>query len=445
MITLTLPNNNTHERKYITQTLLSDFLGLELDLIFADVQNYTLRFQNRSIEIQDAFFNLFPKPLSYLCNEAIPSNIQWTQELPIIYGDDRLLHSQDALFCGLDIFGSAFFMLSRFEELIIEERDTYHRFKDSNALAIKHNFEKIPVVNAYCEYLWELLLKLGYTHPRKLYTKKLTLTHDVDHLRFYTSFNVFFERFKKCIFKYNNYPQALKESYNYLCVFLKIKKDPYDTFDEMIHIAKTLNTPSHFMFITSYRCKYDQDYSITDTKVRKLINKLSQQKQKIGIHPGFDTYNNYENLSDDIKQLRKIHNDIHFSRQHYLKYDVSITPTLLNRVNIDWDSSLGYSETIGFRCGCCYPYYMFDIKKRETLNIQQKPLLIMDVALKKLSQLRGFEHAKQSFKTVIQNVNHYNGEAVILWHNSSFKLDDWPAYAQLYFDLISTNRPYSSE
>jgi hypothetical protein len=59
--------------------------------------------------------------------------IVWDQEsaypsIPILYGSPGIVKNNNHLHLNLDIFGSAFFMLTRYEELVIKDRDQHDRF-----------------------------------------------------------------------------------------------------------------------------------------------------------------------------------------------------------------------------------------------------------------------------------------------------------------------------
>ena len=119
-------------------------------------------------------------------------------------------------------------------------------------------------------------------------------------------------------------------------------------------------------------------YSLNE--VEEPINSILKSKNhKIGIHPSKTTYNNYENSKREIKRLSKqIKRKIEYSRQHYLMFDVRKTWNILNANEIKYDLTLGYPEMIGFRCGICYPFKVFDIKTKSKLDLVEIPLIMMD-------------------------------------------------------------------
>ena len=83
-----------------------------------------------------------------------------------------------------------------------------------------------------------------------------------------------------------------------------------------------------------------------------------------------------------------------------------------------WDSSLGYAEAEGFCCGICYDFPVYDVVSRKKLTLREKPLILMDVTL---TQYRGYttEQAQAVWQQLATQVKKYNGEFVVLWHNST--------------------------
>ena len=48
---------------------------------------------------------------------------------------------------------------------------------------------------------------------------------------------------------------------------------------------------------------------------------------------------------------------------------------------MEWESSMGYSDLPGFRCGTCYAYPVYDCIERKKLKLREKPLIVMDATL----------------------------------------------------------------
>ena len=59
--------------------------------------------------------------------------------IPILYGSPGFIKNGDDIHLNLDIFGSIFFMLTRYEELVVKERDQHDRFSAYFSHAYKNN------------------------------------------------------------------------------------------------------------------------------------------------------------------------------------------------------------------------------------------------------------------------------------------------------------------
>ncbi|MCD6557000.1 MAG: hypothetical protein J7K64_07380, partial [Bacteroidales bacterium] len=129
-----IPNNNIPERKYIIDVLFSEFFGIDCEIETYDGKNYIIKFHDKEIEIKDAFFDNFREELSYLKKENIPEKVIFSENqfipeanIPIIYGNSDIEVAENKIFCGIDIFASSFFMLTRWEEYVISEKDKHGR------------------------------------------------------------------------------------------------------------------------------------------------------------------------------------------------------------------------------------------------------------------------------------------------------------------------------
>jgi len=169
MIKIKIPNNNLNERKYILDIIFNEFLGLDYTLKTGS-KEYEIELKNKKIlTIKDTFFNKYPEDLEYLKLENIPKDIS-----------------------ELDIFAATFFMLTRWEEYVNQNRDEHNRFPAYESLAYKQSFLDRPIVNEYVEELKEMLLELDDSLVFKKREFELVLTHDVDSLYMWKSWKQIF-------------------------------------------------------------------------------------------------------------------------------------------------------------------------------------------------------------------------------------------------------------
>jgi hypothetical protein len=107
------------------------------------------------------------------------------RRLPILFGResgirDLVSAETPAVAVDVDVFGSCFFMLTRYEERVVPDRDARGRFPATASVAFRERFLALPLADAYVELLWSALAlawpRLERAEPRYA----VALTHDVD-------------------------------------------------------------------------------------------------------------------------------------------------------------------------------------------------------------------------------------------------------------------------
>lgn len=95
------------------------------------------------------------------------------------------------------------------------------------------------------------------------------------------------------------------------------------------------------------------------------------------------------------------------------------------------DSTLGYSDCEGFRCGICVPYPVFNTLTRQPLRLLERPLVAMDVTLAAYRRYTPTE-ASAALRALKQQIWKHGGEFTLLWHNSSFNTPEWEGWKSVY-------------
>jgi len=76
---------------------------------------------------------------------------------------------------------------------------------------------------------------------------------------------------------------------------------------------------------------------------------------------------------DELKRQKRalekaLDHEVVSIRQHYLHYDIRITPAVHGEAGFKYDSTLGFNDNAGFRFGTCYPWHFYDLKAEKTVN-----------------------------------------------------------------------------
>jgi len=439
-----IPNNNIEEREYIIDILLNEFLGLDYRLEIKDTKNYEIILKNSNkLIIEDLFFSQFPKELEYLNEKNISQKIEFAKnefivedDIPIIYGNEKIEIKNNQIICGIDIFASSFFMLSRWEEYVKKERDNHNRFPAYASLAYKNNFLERPIVNEYVEMLKNMFLYLGLKQNLKTRNYQLILTHDVDVAYKYSSILSGSREIVGDIIKRKNLVLALNNFSNKILAHLKLKKDPFDTYDYLMDISEKVGVKSYFFLHSSSSAKQDIN---NDKYLKKVGYKIKKRGHYLGYHPSFNAYNNFELFIKDKEKIENmIEQKLDIGRAHFLRFEVPTTWQIWEDAKMKWDSSLSYADKEGFRCGVCYSYSVFDIITRKKLNLKEKPLIVMEGSFTTYQPNITPQEMEHKIKYLIDKVKKYNGEFVFLWHNSSFG-GSWKRFEWIYENVLKGN------
>jgi hypothetical protein len=435
-----LNKNYNIEKEYVLSVIFEDILGCECTFYYLDnLTNYKIVFSNnKEIIINDIFFESldgfsweevdFPSS-SFESNISINDN----HSLFGIYGNDSCEVNDKSIKILNDIIGTTFIFLSRVEEFQ-HNHDQLGRYQYKGSLAEHYNILNRPIVNEYISFIKECIIHLFPDAIFKKMNYKVMLTHDIDTVKRWT-----FKHFlKHTIFNFGS-----KKYFPGFKSFFESKYqtiDPYMNFNQIMKLSDKHNLQSIFLFMALENEDNEFLYDINDMKTD--INKIKENKNHfVGIHPGKSTYNCNESMRSEIDRLKKIvKEEILYSRQHFLMFDIKNTWRLLNDNKIKYDLTLGYPEKIGFRCGICYPYKVFDFSKRKKLDLIEIPLIIMDVTLTKYMNEYTYSNLIDELKFVINYVKKYDGILNIIWHNNSFYDYKNSKYEKLFFDIISLSK-----
>jgi len=444
MLKIKIPKSNFKEREYIIHILLNNYLGLKYKIEVSSKNNYEIILNNgNKLIIEDHFFCKFSKPLLYLQKKNLPKIVKFIKnpftiedDIPVIYGTDKFLikeYPNKLIECGIDIFASSFFMLTRWEEYVNKIKDKHGRFPGRESIAYKFNFLHRPVVNEYVEMLWNMLKFLEINQKRKEKKFKIVLTHDVDSVYKYNYILSGTKELVGDIIKRRNFLVFWKNLVSKVKFHINLQSDPFDTYDYLMDISERLGIKSYFFFHSSTNSCYDKD---NIKYLGKLAERILRRGHYIGFHPGYKTYNNPKLFKEEKENIEKVIGlKLRYGRQHYLRFEIPTTWQIWEDNNMEWDSTLGYADEEGFRCGTCYSFNVFNILKRKMLKLKEKPLIVMEATLACYKQYSSGQ-MKEKILNLMEKVKKYEGEFVFLWHNSSFNTPFWEKYKYIYEEIL---------
>lgn len=331
-----------------------------------------------------------------------------------------------------DIFAASFFLISRYEEYLPQVKDEHGRYTAEQSLAYKKGFLDKPIIDIWAlKFLDALKQKFpDYNYKERDY--QFISTIDIDNAYAYKHKSII-----RTIGGFFNDIIRLKifDVWNRLAVLLNIKKDPFDTFKEILKIKEDFTIKTIFFFLVSDYTTYDTNVSSFKQKFRLLIKEMVDYAL-VGLHASYFSIQN-NSLEKEKKRLENITNmPASKSRQHYLRLNIPETYQKLIDLEIEEDYSMGYANTTGFRAGTCTPFYFYDLDYEIQTPLKVFPFALMDTTLNDYLGLT----PKQSLgkiKQLKQEVAAVNGTFITLFHNES--LSDylrWRGWKNLYVSMV---------
>lgn len=335
--------------------------------------------------------------------------------------------SGNLIICHYDILGLMFWCLNRLEEIGSLNLDKHNRFNFKESHAYNYNYIEYPIVD---QWLYFLKKVIEIRNPEIFFKKnkyQIIATHDIDRPSRYHFKSI--KGFLRASFGDFIRDKDIKKFFGSFSRFFNSNRisdnDPFYTFNYLMSTSEQKKIKSRFYFICGGLSKFDADYSINNKIIKEIINSILERGHEVGLHPSYDCYLNKNQIKKEMDNLKNILSDSNSlgGRMHYLRFKYPDTLYYLSDAGLIYDSTLGYAENIGFRCGTCFEYTPFDPIKDCNIDITILPLILMDVTLTTYMGLNKYQAIEKSTQ-IKKRCKAVGGNFVLLWHNSELKNSD---------------------
>lgn len=345
-----------------------------------------------------------------------------------------------------DIIGLTYWMLARVEEIGRTDLDQYERFPASSSHAFKNGYLDRPVVDEWLNLLGQIIQSQWPGLPLKRHEFKMRVSHDVDQPSLYAfkSWSTIGRMMAGHLLKRRD-PQAFFTA-PYVKIATRdhlIREDPHNTFAWLMDVSESCGLKSAFYFkCGKTQSNKDADYKPTHPAIRNLLKRIHQRGHEIGLHPSYNTFNKPEALKNEADQLRriceqeKIQQPEWGGRMHYLRWRQPLTMRAWAEAGMDYDSTLGYADQAGFRCGTAHEYQAFDAEREEQLKLRVRPLIAMECSIVEYMRLGTKREATEKFIKLKEICQSVSGSFSLLWHNSYLNSN---SLKRMYSEVLNTN------
>ncbi|MGB6041984.1 MAG: polysaccharide deacetylase family protein [Pirellulales bacterium] len=334
-----------------------------------------------------------------------------------------------AIVMNVDIIAAAFFMLSRWEEVVVPRSDGHGRFPGAASVAYRQRFLDRPIVDEYALILRRWVQAQFPAVPVRPAKFKVRLTHDVDvplasRLGFVRHAIGDVAKRHDISAAYQRFRQRIN------------RQDPFlQGIHTLAQTSQQNGLRSVFYIMSAVRSRFDDGYDPTVDALQDVWKMLDKAGHEIGFHPGYFTHQNRERFFDEKNRAEAAIGNKRFgSRQHFLRFAVPGTWQVCQAAGLTHDATAGYADAEGFRCGTSHPFRPFDASSQREMDLVEIPLIAMDATLKKY---RGYS-PEQGGARIIQLAEYcrqVEGTFSLLWHNTCFH-GSWQPWGQMYCDFV---------
>ena len=466
LIVLT-PATRPAERAYALSTLLGDWLGLRHEVqVDPALPEPRIRLAGEpggpEIILPDillgpatAWLSPDSVPEGALAAVAAPAWMGFEGTLPLLFarpaaGDGLVDVDGDTFTFRLDLLGSVFFLLSRYEEAVPgAPRDAHDRSPATASVLGRTGWLEWPVLDMYVTAFAALLRRAW---PRLALDTGgpggAILSHDVDHpssaahwrgteaLRVVAGDAIHRRDIGLALRRATSLVASRRGPGRF---------DPLNTFDFLMTTSEAVGAKSTFFFLTLETEVPDGSrYRIDRPWAHRLMGEIAARGHRIGLHGSYRSFDDPRRMSDEWATLQRGGADLPPGvlrgaiRQHYLRFRAGETWRIQAGAGLAEDESLGFADAIGYRAGTARSFGAWDIVRGEPLPLRVIPLHVMDVTL--LQRMTStLPERLAAVGEMAARTRRHGGSLSLLWHNSSLETDATKAiYRGLVGELLGS-------
>ena len=353
------------------------------------------------------------------------------------------LSASEPVYLPFDLSGVCFLFLSRYEEAVGNAGDIHGRFPTEETVVSKLGLLEQPFVDVAIQWLEAAIARLWSQLPKAHRRGSTVVTCDLDIL--FQPQSLSFAKASRKVVGDLLKRGSSKDAVETLRLFMdsnrgRLDRDPNQlTINWIMDVNETAGNVVDFNIIPdSKHATFDPVYAIDDPNTKSLLRHIHNRCHRIGIHPSYTSFNDEDQFSRETDALAAVLRSLELpsvagERQHYFCWDALRSPGIWHRQHLREDSTLGYADACGFRCGTCRPFRLYDLESRTSTAVVEQSLVFMETVVLESSpgrvDTRGILYNALPLRSTCARME---GDFVILWHNSSLQLPfDREAYEAL--------------
>jgi hypothetical protein len=342
----------------------------------------------------------------------------------------------------LDDWATIFYLLSQYAECMQEEKDMHQRISAVHSLVVEKRWHERCLVNECSERILALIQSKIPNFQWHMPQKSYRISHNIDRPFKYQGEN-WSVYVKRAIGSYrfgNSFMRVTKELIRLtLFPFLRDIIDPFNHFQWMMKENCNFKSRPIFYFCSlSQHSEFDPKYNYSENRIKYVVDFIYSNKGRIGCLSNYNSSQSMQGIRANWKTFGDQFKDMKVSgqnRQHFQRFHPFNFAEQLMLAGVVEDSSVGYTDRIGWRTSCSLPYFLFDIKNKKISNVIEIPFCAMDQAIitPRYMNITSPDKVMIEMEKGLKDVERYGGIFCVVWHNDTFQ---YPFYRDTYWKLL---------
>jgi hypothetical protein len=341
-----------------------------------------------------------------------------------------------------DWLGEIFEWVSCADEYSVSQRDFAGRIPFRKTYAGRHHLNiRLPYAAIAMRLLQREIVKLipkagaNPLLPVPGYSHFIVNTHDVDFLPLERLHSV--RRLAKNLgisLLYYRSPQlALRQLWKLLSL-LAGGTDPFDQVARLAELEARDSITASYFFIPTRKHPRDANYSLSTPGVADILRYVEHMGMETGVHGSYTSLDATPGLVSEFEDMRKQGFTPAGGRQHWLRFTPDQLISGLEASNAVYDTSLGWSDRVGFRAGACFAFPPYNFEREAAATFLEMPLAIMDQGL-----IHSQRNALDTAVELLATSRRYGwGGISLLWHPAAFNGVQYPEeIGSVFWQLVN--------
>ena len=210
--------------------------------------------------------------------------------------------------------------------------------------------------------------------------------------------------------------------------------DPFWSFDRILADEARCGASSTFFLIADHAHELDGPSGERYEQLRPgLVDTLRQAGAEVGLHGSYSAADDGGRLAAEKARLEELAGAVRGQRYHFLRVDPHRNLADVEQAGFAYDSSLGFSDAIGFRGGIAHPFRPWDLEHDRPRDLIEVPLAAMDVTLSAERYLGlSARRAEERLSALLDWAAANGGGFAVLWHSEQYDSALLPGWDRLY-------------